>query len=213
MFREIQETFLLIQLERLVDEAVDHSVRRLRSSGFSVSDEDVPQLLNACLDMMERCPSHFPTAEETAFQEFYKFFKKYLEERVWYFVWRLLSLRGVRVREIFIADRVGGEGLRSGRPAMGRDIDYLVIVDGDLSSARRTAKEVEKLLNVTIGRRISELLRRRVSERVLRECKFFSLVEIDVFSDEREARAWAPLREIDRSSYLRVRARELFSPL
>ena len=213
MFREIQETFLLIQLERLVDEAVDHSVRRLRSSGFSVSDEDVPQLLNACLDMMERCPSHFPTAEETAFQEFYKFFKKYLEERVWYFVWRLLSLRGVRVREIFIADRVGGEGLRSGRPAMGRDIDYLVIVDGDLSSARRTAKEVEELLNVTIGRRISELLRRRVSERVLRECKFFSLVEIDVFSDEREARAWAPLREIDRSSYLRVRARELFSPL
>ena len=213
MFREIQETFLLIQLERLVDEAVDHSVRRLRSSGFSVSDEDVPKLLNACLDMMEGHPSHFPTAEETAFQEFYKFFKKYLEERVWYFVWRLLSLRGVRVREIFIADRVGGEGLRSGRPAMGRDIDYLVIVDGDLSSARRTAKEVEELLNGTIGRRISELLRRRVSERVLRECKFFSLVEIDVFSDEREARAWAPLREIDRSSYLRVRARELFSPL
>ena len=213
MFKEIQETFLLIQLERLVDEAIDHSIRRLRSSGFSLSDEDIPKLLNSCLDMMERCPSHFPSAEETAFQEFYKFFKKYLEERVWYFVWRLLSLRGVRVKGMFIADRVGGEGLRSGRPTMGRDIDYLVIVDGDLEEAKAAAREVEEILNATIGNRVSELLRRKVNEKVLRECKFFSLVEIDVFANEREARAWAPLREIDRSSYLRVRARELFSTL
>ncbi len=213
MFREIQETFLLVQLERLVDEAIDHSVERLRSSGFALSDGDVQKLLNACLDMMERSPSHFPSAQETAFQEFFKFFKKYLEERVWYFVWRLMSLRGVRVTEIFVADRVGGEGLRSGRPIMGRDIDYLVIVDGDLDEARAAAKEVEEVMNRTIGGRVSELLRRKVSDRVLRECKFFSLVEIDVFSDEKEARAWAPLREIDRSSYLRVRARELFSSL
>ncbi len=212
MFREIQEAFLLIQLERLVDEAIDHSIRRLKAAGFGLDEDDVPRLLNACLDMMEGCPSRYPTAEETAFQEFYKFFKKYLEERLWYFVWRLLSLRGIRVREIFIADRMGGEGLRSGRQTMGRDIDYLVIVDDDLEDARRAAKEVEERINWAVGGRVSELLRRRVSEQVLRECKFFSLVEIDVFSDEREARAWAPLREIDRSSYLRIRAREVFSP-
>ncbi len=210
MFEQIQEAFLLAQLERLVDEAVEYSLSRLRTAGFHISRNDIPRLLESCLRAMEGEPGRILTPREAVFQEFYKFVKKYLEDRVWYFVWRLLSLRGVRIRGIFIADRVGGEGLRSRRPEMGRDIDYLVIVEGDLRRAREAAGEVEDLLNRTIGGRINELLR-RVSRETLKECKLLSLIEIDVFSDEREARAWAPLREIDRGSYLRVRARELFS--
>ncbi len=34
---------------------------------------------------------------------------------------------------------------------MGKDIDYLVIVDGELDEAKAAAKEVEKVLNKTIA--------------------------------------------------------------
>ena len=63
------------------------------------------------------------------------------------------------MRRIFIADRVGGEGLRSRRPFMGRDIDYLVVVEGGLEEARRAASEIEDLMNKAIGRSIREDLR------------------------------------------------------
>ncbi len=120
--------------------------------------------------------------------EFYKFYKKYMEDRAWYIIWRILKLRGVEVKSIITSDRIGGEGLRSSRYYMGRDIDYLIVVSSDLEEAKREVSEAEAILNKVVREKLKEIIGKRGS-RELEECKAFSLFEMQVFRSERNAGA------------------------
>ena len=44
-------------------------------------DEDLSKMIASCLTAMERPPWEILTKEETVYLEFYKFCKKYMEER------------------------------------------------------------------------------------------------------------------------------------
>ncbi len=213
MLKDLQETFLIDQLKQLVEDAVSYALKRLRAENMPVSREELSSILHACPRLMSRALGEIPSDNEVKYMEFYKFYKKYIEDRAWYIIWRILKLRGVRVRRVIISDRIGGEGLRSGRYFMGRDIDYLIVVDSDLNEAKREASEVEATLNRVVGEKLREIIGANEDEiKELEECKAFSLFEIQVFGNEREARAWGTLKDFGRDRYLRVRFREVISP-
>ncbi len=210
MIGDLQEAFLISQLEQLVEDAVSYALKRLKAEKMPVRREDLYSLLKVCPRLMKRKPGEIPSNMELKYMEFYKFYKKYMEDRAWYIIWRILGLRGVKVRRIILSDRIGGEGLRSGRYFMGRDIDYLIVVDGDLDRAKREASEVENILNRVVGEKLREILGRK-DVKELEECKAFSLFEIQVFENESEAKAWGILKDFGRDKYARVRAREVLS--
>ncbi len=210
MIGDLQEAFLVSQLEQLVEDAVSYALKRLKAEKMPVRREDLYSLLKVCPRLMKRKLGELPSDMALKYMEFYKFYKKYIEDRAWYIIWRILGLRGVKVRRIILSDRIGGEGLRSGRYFMGRDIDYLIVVDGDLDRAKREASEVENILNRVVGEKLREILGRK-DVKELEECKAFSLFEMQVFGNESEAKAWGILKDFGRDKYARVRAREVLS--
>ncbi len=213
MLKDLQEAFLIDQLKQLVEDAVSYALRRLRAEEMQVERKELLSILHACPRLMSRVPGEILSDNEVKYMEFYKFYKKYIEDRAWYIIWRILKLRGVEVRKIIISDRIGGEGLRSGRCFMGRDIDYLIVVDSDLHETRHEVSEIEATLDKIVGEKLRSIIGDKERVRELEECKAFSLFEIQVFEREDEARAWGVIREFDRCRYLRVRSREVFSSL
>ncbi len=207
--REREEYELLYRLERMVEEAVDYALSRLRSSGMSLSRSDVPRTFLRCMYLFTT-GFEFEDLErlDVVYLEFYKFFKKYLEERCWFILWRLFELRGIRISRFIIADRMGGEGLHEYRYYMGRDIDCMVVVEDDLSRAKGEAMRIEDEVNGVVANRLRKIVLEsgEASEEELESCKNYDLFELEVFDRVEDARRWGILREYTREDYRRMMA-------
>lgn len=212
MKKEGEEHMLLCQIEKLVEEAVDYVIERLKSSNFNVRRKDVPQMFYACMEILTTGldDRSMLSRKGLRYLEFYKFFKKYVEERVWYIVWRLFDLRKVKVRKIIVSDRMGGEGIHDSRFYMGRDIDLLLVVEDDLERVKGEAIRIEDRLNDAVGNRLQKIFLDSGgrSPEELRKCKTYNLFEIDVYGSETEAKRWGYLKEYDRKDYLMKRIDE-----
>ncbi len=212
MEREEEEHLLLCQIEKIVEEAVDLALERLKSSRFKMQRRDVPLLFYTCMEILTTGldDRNFLSKEGLGYLEFYKFFKKYIEERAWYIVWRLFDMRKVRIKKMVVADRMGGEGIHDNRFYMGRDIDLLLVIEDDLERAKGEAIRIEDQLNRTVGNKLQKIFLDSGgrSPEELKRCKAYDLFEIDVFGSEMEARKWGYLKEYNRRDYLLKRVRE-----
>jgi len=210
---EREEYDLLCYLERMVEEAVEYALSRLSQNGMRLDKADVPQTFLRCMYLFTT-GFEFEDLEkmDVVYLEFYKFFKKYLEERCWFVIWRLFELRGVKVRRFIIADRMGGEGLHEFRYYMGRDIDCMIVVDGDLRKAKGEAIRIEGEVNGVVGNRLQKIILEGgdISEEELKSCKTYDLFELEVFNREEDARRWGVIREYTREDYRRRMAGRTF---
>ncbi len=206
---ESEEYYYLSKLERMVEEAVDYALSRLSHNGMKLSRSDVPRTFLRCMYLFTT-GFEFEDLErlDIVYLEFYKFFKKYLEERCWFIIWRLFELRGIRVRRFIIADRMGGEGLHEFRYYMGRDIDCMIVVEGDLKKAKGEAIRIEGEVNGVVGNRLQKIILEAgtISEEELKNCKTYDLFELEVFDREEDARRWGVIREYTREDYRRKMA-------
>ncbi len=212
MEREGEEHLLLCQIEKIVEEAVDLALERLKYSRFKVQRKDVPLLFYKCMETLTTGldDRDLFSREGLGYLEFYKFFKKYIEEKAWYTVWRLFDLRNVKIEKIVVADRMGGEGVHDNRFYMGRDIDLLLVIEEDLERARGEAIRIEDQLNRTVGNKLQKIFLDSGgrSPEELKKCKAYDLFEIEVFGSEREAKRWGYLKEYNRRDYLLKRVKE-----
>ncbi len=206
---ESEEYRYLYKLERMVEEAVDYALSRLSHNGMKLSRSDVPHTFLRCMYLFTT-GFEFEDLEglDIVYLEFYKFFKKYLEERCWFIIWRLFELRGIRVSKFIIADRMGGEGLHEFRYYMGRDIDCMIVVEGDLRKAKGEAIRIEGEINGVVGNRLQKIILEggELLEEELKNCKTYDLFELEVFDKEEDARRWGIIREYTREDYRRKMA-------
>ncbi len=206
---ESEEYYYLYKLERMVEEAVDYALSRLSHNGMKLSRSDVPRTFLRCMYLFTT-GFEFEDLEklDLVYLEFYKFFKKYLEERCWFIIWRLFELREVKVRKFIIADRMGGEGLHEFRYYMGRDIDCMIVVEGDLKKAKGEAIRIEGEINGVVGNRLQKIILEggELSEEELKNCKTYDLFELEVFDKEEDAKRWGVIREYTREDYRRKMA-------
>ncbi len=211
--RECEEYRLLGEIEKAVEEAIEYAIRRMRAANYRISEADVPKLYYKCMKILTTGfdEEALMSKEYLTYLEFYKFFKKRVEERVWPLIWKLFEIRGVRVRRIIIADRMGGEGITESRAYMGRDIDCMVVVDSrDLKKAKEEAIRIEEMVNQTVGNKLQKILidNGKANEKELKKCKFYDLFEIEVFDDEEKARKWGSILELSRKDFLREIAKK-----
>ncbi|MDK2373154.1 MAG: hypothetical protein QI197_07250 [Candidatus Korarchaeota archaeon] len=206
---ESEEYYYLYKLERMVEEAVDYALSRLSHNGMKLSRSDVPRTFLRCMYLFTT-GFEFEDLErlDLVYLEFYKFFKKYLEERCWFIIWRLFELRGIRVSKFIISDRMGGEGLHEFRYYMGRDIDCMIVVEGDLRKAKGEAIRIEGEINGVVGNRLQKIILEggKLSEEELKNCKTYDLFELEIFDKEEDARRWGVIREYTREDYRRKMA-------
>ena len=211
--RECEEYRLLGETERVVKEAIKYAVKRMKAAKYRISEADVPKLYYKCMKMLTTGLSEetLMSREYLTYLEFYKFFKKRVEERAWPLIWKLFEIRGVKVRKIIIADRMGGEGITESRAYMGRDIDCMVVVDTqDLERAKEEAIRIEEMINQTVGNKLQKILidNGKANEKELKKCKFYDLFEIEVFDDEEKAKRWGSILELSRRDFLREMAKK-----
>ncbi len=211
--RENEEYLLLGEIESIIEEAIKYSVNRMKAANYKVSEADVPKLYYKCMKVLTTGldDEALTSKEHLMYFEFYKFFKKRVEERAWPLIWKLFEIRGVKVKRFIITDRMGGEGATEDRIFMGRDIDCMIVVDPkDFERAVEEAIRIEEMVNQTVGNRLQKILidNGRASEKELKKCKFFDLFEIEVFDDVKEARRWGSIAEYDRRDFLRVLSRK-----
>ncbi len=206
-----EEYELLYNLGSLVREAVGYAISRLSANGFKLKEAEVPRLFLHCMHLLTTSFNYEDLSEmDTSYMEFYKFFRKYIEERFWLIVWRLLELRGVKVKEIIITDRMGGEGLSEFRYYMGRDIDCMIVVNGSLSKAKIEARRIEEELNNVVSNELQKVAIDKRADDYLENHESYNLFEIEVFDSEEEAKRWGIIAKYDKKMYKKEIAKTIF---
>ncbi len=199
-----EEYKLLYSLESLIEDAISYAISRLATNGFKLSKAEVPRLFLHCMHLLTTGFDYEDLSRmDVSYLEFYKFFRKYIEERCWLIVWRLFELRGVRVKEIIITDRMGGEGLSEFRYYMGRDIDCMIVVDGLLSKAKMEAERIEEEMNNVVSNELQKVAMDEGAKDYLENRESYDLFEIEVFDSEEEAKKWGIIAKYDREMYKR----------
>ncbi len=170
-------------------EAVIYAISRAATSGVRVSKADVPQIFIECMRLLTTGFKYKDISEGrlNSYMEFYNSLEKYLEERCWFIAWRLLELRGIKVKKVIITDRMGGEGLSEFRYYMGRDIDCMVAVESPLVRAREEATRIEEEMNEVF---VKELMRMASNGVDYLRDQAYNIFEIEVFDDEKDAERW-----------------------
>ncbi len=206
-----EEYKLLYNLGNLVEEAIDYALSKLAANGLKLSRAEVPRVFLRCMHLLT---TGFDYEEldrlDVSYLEFYKFFRKYIEERCWLIVWRLLELRGVKVKEIVITDRMGGEGLSEFRYYMGRDIDCMVVVESPLAKAKVEAARIEEEMNGVLSNELKKIAMDEGTDDYLENSESYDLFEIEVFEDYEDARRWGVIASYDREEYKREIAKVTF---
>lgn len=203
----------LSELQKLVEEAVDYALERTSKSLGRITYSDLPQLFEVCRNLLTSGGEYTQDKLTDKYLEFYKLYKSRIMEKAWYILWSLLEESGVRVKTIYIADRMGGEGTsfaqESGR-TIGRDIDMLVVVykESYNKHSKKVAKRVEQQMNEAVLNAINNILEEhKVDHELLTLCKVNGLFEVELFKSDEEAKKWSYLYQYTRDDFVKQRTK------